>query len=183
MAATELERFLYQFVQRSPPKKTRHTYFFSQRTISAAIPWDAWTVWPQSPPWGCLPCKSWSSQPCLHKKGLAEFRSRTQTHLSQKRRHMDCQTICFLSCKESSKNADAQPKAEWPWRGGIEMLPELTDIPQTRQTTDKAPACRATRAVRLQTSVRLRRILKYCKWNGERAMQFWKRMCYTLPQL
>ena len=32
--------------------------------------------------------------------GLAEFRSGTQRHLSQKRRHLDCQTICFPTvCK------------------------------------------------------------------------------------
>ena len=86
-----------QFVHR---KKKTHTYFYSQRTISAAIPWDAWTAWPQNPPWGCLPCRSWSSQPCLHKKWVAEFRSGTQRHLSQKRRHLNCQTICFPTvCK------------------------------------------------------------------------------------
>ena len=87
------------FVSLFTGKKT-HTYFYSQRTISAAIPWDAWTAWPQNPPWGCLPCRSWSSQPCLHKKWVAEFRSGTQRHLSQKRRHLNCQTICFPTvCK------------------------------------------------------------------------------------
>lgn len=51
------------------------------------------------------------------------------------------------------------------------MLPELTDVPQTRQTTDNAPACRATRAVRLQIIVRMRWINEYHNCNGKKAMQ------------
>lgn len=77
------------------------TYFSSQRTISAAIPWDAWTAWPQNPPWGCLPCRSWSSQPCLHTKWVGRIQIWDTKTLEPEATTLELSNNMFPDCMQS----------------------------------------------------------------------------------